>query len=212
MTVADYQPFVERMISRYEGGYGWNQNDPGGPTKYGITCYDLAEFMHEPMDSMARWAPLVKAMTMQTADSIYDTKYASACDFYNLNPGKDTVIFDFGVNSGTARAIKYAQRVVGVLADGDLGPITLKAINDFDPRTFINSLCDARLTFLHGLSTWPVFGGGWGARVADLRSYSINLAYPPARTGSELYVEKTQLIPLAYGKAYAPADLPVTHH
>ncbi len=34
MTVQDYKPFVERMISRYEGGYGWDRNDPGGPTKF----------------------------------------------------------------------------------------------------------------------------------------------------------------------------------
>ena len=56
----DYRPFVERMINRYEGGYGWNRSDPGGPTKDGITCYDLAEHRHQVMDSMVRWAPIVR--------------------------------------------------------------------------------------------------------------------------------------------------------
>ena len=55
MTQADYTPFVERMIARYEGNYGWDAGDSGGPTKYGITCYDLAEHRNEKMTSMARW-------------------------------------------------------------------------------------------------------------------------------------------------------------
>jgi lysozyme family protein len=80
MTVADYQPFVERMLGKYEGGYG----DPGGPTKYGITCYDLAEHRHQHMDSMARWAPIVQAMPLSEADDIIDVNYAKPCRFDDL--------------------------------------------------------------------------------------------------------------------------------
>src|SRR5215472_2184254 len=69
--------------------YGWDKSDPGGPTKYGITCYDLAEFMHEKMDRMARWAPIVNAMTLATADQIYQQKYAVQCDFNDLMAGAD---------------------------------------------------------------------------------------------------------------------------
>ena len=54
MSQLTYLPFTARMINRYEGGYGWNRADPGGPTKYGITCYDLAEHRGLKMDSMAR--------------------------------------------------------------------------------------------------------------------------------------------------------------
>jgi hypothetical protein len=53
MSLVTYKAFVDRMISKYEGGYGWDANDPGGPTKYGITCYDLAEHLGERMTSMA---------------------------------------------------------------------------------------------------------------------------------------------------------------
>jgi lysozyme family protein len=202
MSAADYQAFVERMIQRYEGGYGWDRNDPGGPTKYGITCFDLAEFMHDTMDSMAHWAPIVQAMSLSTADEIYETKYATACDFNALNVGCDCVVFDFGVNSGPTRAIRYAQRVVGVTADGVLGPITLQGINSYDPRLFINGLCDARLNFMRGLGTWGEFGVGWSARVQDLRVYSLNLAFPPAKTSPDLYTAKIERIPLAFAKAW----------
>ena len=57
--------FIGRLIARYEGNYGWDPHDPGGPTNMGITCFDLADFMHEPMDSMARWAPIVRGYAIE---------------------------------------------------------------------------------------------------------------------------------------------------
>src|ERR1700677_4852220 len=117
MTAINYVPFVNRMIARYEGGYGWDPDDPGGPTKDGITCYDLAEFDHEPMNSMAAWAPIVEAMPLPTADTIYQNKYATAVDFDQLNTGSDCAVFDFDVNSGST-AIRYAQQIANVPIDG----------------------------------------------------------------------------------------------
>ena len=216
MTTADYLPFVERMISRYEGNYGWDAGDSGGPTKFGITCYDLAEFEHVRMDSMARWAPKVRAMPLSVADQIYRTKYATACQFDALNAGCDCVVFDFGVNSGPSRAIKYAQTVVGAHCDGLLGPATLEAINGHDPRDFIIRLCNVRLRFLRGLGIWSRFGRGWSSRVADLRAYSLKLtAKPAAVMGARIKPErptktghsKEMRIPRAFGKGYHPDDL-----
>jgi lysozyme family protein len=208
MTVADYNPFVDRMISRYEGGYGWNRNDPGGPTKDGITCYDLADFMHRRMDSMAAWAPIVRDMPLSTAEQIYGTKYATACAFNALNVGKDCVEFDFGVNSGPSRAVRYSQRVVSVGEDGVLGPRTLAAINAYDPTRFINELCDARLEFLRGLHTWSTFGAGWGSRVRDLRAYSLALLSQLPKLSTEpIYELKLILIVGAHAKAYGAEEM-----
>lgn len=206
MTVVDYKPFVERMIARYEGGYGWDRADPGGPTKFGITCYDLAEHRHQRMDSMERWASMVKALTLGEADDIYATKYATACQFDALRTGTDCVIFDFGVNSGPSRAVKYAQQIAKVRVDGVLGPVTLEAINAMSPGPFIEQLCGRRLAFLRGLSTWRTFGRGWGARVSDLRSYSLGLLQPVKLT-LRPHEAKPVRIPRAYGKAYGGEEL-----
>jgi lysozyme family protein len=190
------------MISRYEGGYGWDKSDPGGPTKYGITCYDLAEHRHEVMDSMARWAPIVQAMPLSEADEIYDKKYATACGFQDLVVGSDCVVFDFGVNSGPSRAVKYAQRIVGVAVDGVLGPLTLRAINAYPPADFINRLCHDRLDFMKGLSIWRRFGRGWQARVNDLMAYCIALREPKRLQGKLRPALKLMRIPRAFAKAY----------
>jgi len=143
---------------------------------------------------------------LQTAEAIYRTKYTTACDFDNLGPGKDCVVFDFGVNSGPSTAVKFAQMVVGVSVDGVLGPITERAINDCDPVEFIEGLCAKRMAFLESLPTWPTFKGGWSARVTDLKAYSLALATPkPMALVSAPLSEKLTRIPNASAKAYAIA-------
>lgn len=160
----DYAPFVDRMIQHYEGPYGWNKKDPGGPTKYGITCYDLAEHMGQKMDIMERWAPIVQAMTLATAEQIYATKYATAIGFNTLPAGCDVVIMDYAVNSGTGRGETIANEFKALLTD---------------PVKYIDAVCDERLRFMHAIkggAMWAQFGHGWGTRVADLRAYSIHAA------------------------------------
>lgn len=178
---ANYEAFCDRMINRYEGGYGWDRADPGGPTKYGITCYDLAEFMGKHMDSMSGWAPIVRAMTLDTALQIYANKYASRSRFNELNSGCDCVVFDYLVNSGL-NSIWMAQSVEGFPRSNVLNDVLLAKINGGSSTYFVDTMCDRRLAFLRGLRTWSVFGGGWASRVADLRQYCHRLisGQPPS--------------------------------
>lgn len=174
-----YAPFADRMIKRYEGGYGWNRKDTGGPTKYGITCFDLAAHMGKTMDSMSNWAPIVQAMTLATAEEIYRKKYATAVRYDDLPAGIDVEMFDYGVNSGTSRPIHVARKILlGNAGSGVMDAALLKALQNTDPHKFIDSMSDERLTFMHAIrggSAWAEFGKGWGARVADLRAYAHHL-------------------------------------
>ena len=176
----DYVPFVDRMVHRYEGGYGWNRKDPGGPTKYGVTCYDLAEHRHEVMTSMNAWAPIVEKMTLAEAEDIYRVKYASAVQFDALPGGVDVVMMDYGVNSGVARPVRVASALLGMdHADTHVDPGLLAALQKCDANKFINEMCDERLRFMHAIrrgSAWAEFGHGWQARVDDLRAYALHLA------------------------------------
>ena len=45
-------------------------------------------------------------------------------------------MFLFAVNAGLKIAVKTAQRVLGITADGIIGPQTLKALNNFNPEDF----------------------------------------------------------------------------
>jgi lysozyme family protein len=178
-VLADYQPFIDRVIDRYEGGYGWDAKDPGGPTKYGITCYDLAEHRGQTMTSMSTWAPLVKAMSRQEAEDIYHSKYATGVQFDYLNPGCDTVLLDYGINSGDSRPIRVARALLKLPAGATMTPDLVAAINKADAKWFIDAVCTERLHFMHqirGGSAWAEFGRGWGTRVSDLQVYSEHLA------------------------------------
>ena len=165
-----YDEFLSRLLV-HEGGYTNHPADPGGPTNFGITIYDYRKYV-KPGATAAD----VKAMKIEEARRIYRAKYwdAQACD--ELPAGVDYAVFDYGVNSGIGRAKKVLQRVVGVAADGMLGPATMRAVAARDPKQVVVAICDERLRFLKGLRTWPVFGKGWGCRVAEVKTVALAMA------------------------------------
>ena len=170
MAVANYDLSLSRLLV-HEGGYTNHPADPGGPTNFGITIYDYRKYV-KPGATAAD----VKRMKVDEAKSIYRAKYwdAQRCD--ELPAGVDYAVFDYGVNSGIGRSKKVLQRVVGVKADGVLGQATMQAVAALDPKTVIGAISDERLRFLKGLRTWPVFGKGWGRRVAEVKSVALAMA------------------------------------
>ena len=170
MAKQSYDEALRRLLA-HEGGYTNHPADPGGPTNFGITIHDYRRYV-KPDATAAD----VKAMKVAEATLIYRAKYwdAQACD--DLPAGVDYAVFDYGVNSGIGRSKKVLQRVVGVKADGVLGPLTLRAVNASDPKAIVIAICDERLRFLKRLRTWAVFGRGWGRRVADVKAVALALA------------------------------------
>jgi lysozyme family protein len=164
MAASSYDAALARVLA-HEGGYTNDPRDPGGPTKFGITIADYRRYAKPDAG-----ADDVRAMTLDGAKAIYRAHYwdALACDA--LPAGVDYAVFDYGVNSGIARAAKVLQRILGVADDGVIGPDTLAATKDADPQKLIGAVCDERLRFLQSLRTWPVFGKGWGRRVAEVKA------------------------------------------
>lgn len=185
MAQSTYKAFTGRMITRYEGGYGWSKNDPGGPTKYGITCWDLAEHRGQKMDSMARWAPIVAAMTLDEAEAIYASKYATGIRYNDLPAGVDACMMDYAVNSGVSRPIIVARRMLNVPGPSRMDQALLDKIKATDPSWFIKTMCAERLQFMHSIrggSAWAEYGHGWGARVTDLQLYCLHIVSNPSET------------------------------
>ncbi len=170
MAASSYDEALRRLLV-HEGGYSNLSADPGGPTNFGITLTDYRKYI-----GAGGTAADVRAMTVFQAKNIYREKYWNAVRGDELPAGVDYAVFDYGVNSGVSRAIKVLQRVVGVAADGKLGPATLAALTRRDPRAVVTAISDERLAFLKSLRTWPVFGTGWGRRVAEVRAYALRLA------------------------------------
>jgi len=170
MAASSYDEALRRLLA-HEGGYTNDAADPGGPTNFGITIDDYRKYV-KPGATAAD----VRAMKLEEAKAIYRAKYwdAQRCDA--LPAGVDYAVFDYGVNSGIGRAKKVLQRVAGVAADGVLGPQTMQAVATHDPKQVIAAICDERLRFLRRLRTWPVFGKGWGRRVAEVKVAALAMA------------------------------------
>ena len=119
----------------------------------------------------------VKAMTLSEAKAIYRAKYwdAQRCD--ELPAGVDDAVFDYGVNSGIGRSGKVLRRCLNLPDNTSVvNDAVVAAVNHADPKVLVSAICDERLRFLQSLRTWPVFGKGWGRRVAEVKALSLRLA------------------------------------
>jgi lysozyme family protein len=155
MTAQNREAAISKTLT-YEGGYSNHPNDPGGPTNWGITIYD-ARLYWKPNAT----AEDVKAMPKSVAIDIYRKKYWAKMGCDDRRAGEDFVDFDYGVNSGTGRVFNLRKV---------LDPKKLSAVE------YVKQACAARLSFLHALRTWSVFGKGWGRRVADVEATGVKMA------------------------------------
>ncbi len=171
MAASTYDEALRRLLA-HEGGYSNHPSDPGGPTNFGITLADYRRYI-----KLDATAADVRAMSVDQAKAIYRERYwdAQRCD--ELPAGVDYSIFDYGVNSGIGRSGKVLRRVVG-LSDGNstVTDQVLAYARVRDPKVLAAAICDERLAFLQSLRTWPVFGRGWGRRVAEVKAVSLALA------------------------------------
>jgi lysozyme family protein len=89
----------------------------------------------------------------------------------DLPGGLDLCVFDFGVNAGPGRSAKYLQTMIGTVADGGIGPNTLKAVEAYVSEHGINksieNFQEARQGYYEKLNTFDTFGRGWTRRVTE---------------------------------------------
>lgn len=159
-------PTALALMFGHEGGYVNAKTDRGGATKYGITHRTLAA--HRGVASVT--AAHVKALTLKEAEEIYRRSYWTQSGGDLLPAGLDYAAFDYGVNSGPARAVKSLQKVVGVTQDGIVGGQTVAAVGRYPGgvSALIRAYCDERMRFLRSLGGARGFaanGRGWTRRV-----------------------------------------------
>ncbi len=180
--VATYDPALE-LLDEDEGGYVNHPLDKGGPTNRGIT---LATFRRH-IKSTATIADL-KAITAEQIKIIYKRGFWDTVHGDELPSGVDYAVFDFSVNSGPGRALRYLQMSLQQMSlykgdiDGLIGPMTLKAVQAASPEKLIDVLCDYRLKFVRSLSNYPTFGKGWERRIASVRQDAKRLVGKTATT------------------------------
>jgi len=154
-----------------EGGFVNHPSDPGGMTNLGCTKAVWEEFVGHPVSEAD-----MRALTPDLVAPLYRRKYWDKVSGDQLPKGLDYAVFDAAINSGPGRAAKWLQQLVGVTADGAIGPGTLAAVATKPVQTLIAQYNDTRLQFLESLPTWGTFGKGWGNRIAHVQSAASLLA------------------------------------
>lgn len=152
-----------KVTSGWEGGWSDHEADPGGKTMYGVTQATFDAWR----DSNGRPRAPVRTLTRHEAEEIYYRNYWRPVGAEILAAGVDLATYDYGVNSGPARALKELKK-----ADGDgfsHAPDVVKA------------LCARRRGFVRALGTFKVFGRGWLNRIADIEARGVAMALRAAQ-------------------------------
>lgn len=151
-------------IFESEGGYGNDPDDHGGETNLGVTKASWADYLGRPIQ-----AGEMRALTKGAVTPYYRAEYWDKCRCDELPVGLDYAVFDFAVNAGPRRAIKFLQQAVGVVNDGVIGPGTMAAVAKANPKEAIEQFSAAKSSFYKGIvdhdPTQKKFINGWLNRV-----------------------------------------------
>lgn len=161
------EQIIDGILAHEGSAYTDIPGDRGGPTKYGITQGALADFWGEPAT-----AEDVMALTELEARKFYRFRHIEQPGFDHItNSEVRGLVVDCGVNHGIHAAVVLLQRAARVSDDGDLGPVTLEAVNHAEASKLYLRLCAARARYYGKIithdATQSKFAAGWASRLAD---------------------------------------------
>lgn len=159
------------MVLKHEGNFVNHPKDPGGMTNLGVTKNSWERYLGREVSEAD-----MRALTPEVVKPFYKSMYWDKIKGDELPSGIDYAAYDLAVNSGVGRAAKYLQEIAGVTADGVIGPKSLEAIKSCDAKETVDAICDMRMDFLKGLSTFGTFGNGWTDRVGKVKFKAISMA------------------------------------
>lgn len=105
---------------------------------------------------------------MKLVEDFYELNFWTKYKLDQLNLTASTEIFVFGINTGMPTAIKKAQKIAGVVQDGNIGPKTINAINAIPESNFDLKFDEEEITFYNDLiakkPSFKIFEKGWHNR------------------------------------------------
>ena len=163
-----------QVILKHEGGWSDHPRDPGGRTNLGVTQNTLESYLGRKVTEAE-----MRALKPADVAPIYRKRYwdAMRCDDYP--EGLALCVFDFGVNAGIRRGVRYLQIIAGATQDGIAGPGTTRAARDFltehGEAEAIRRYSNARRGYYKQLPTFSTFGKGWMRRVDETETDALRM-------------------------------------
>jgi type VI secretion system secreted protein VgrG len=133
--MAQCEPAVAVVLEHEGSAYVNDPNDPGGPTRYGITLKWAQEHRLDVNGDGVVDVEDIKALTPEIATIRYRVEIWEPLGLGRLvDQLVATKLLDLAVHAGPSAAITCLQRAAGhggarLAADGQLGPVTVAAVN-----------------------------------------------------------------------------------
>jgi lysozyme family protein len=114
----------------------------------------------------------IEHLTVDQAKAIYKRDFWDRAKGGEYDGSITYQVFDAAINHGHGNAIRMLQRAAKVIDDGEIGKVTLAAINSMAISDVLMLFLSERLKFMTRLSTFPEYGAGWSNRIAANLAYS----------------------------------------
>lgn len=158
------------FILKWEGRYSNHKNDKGGATNKGVTYKTWEAYCKKK----GKEASLVTLRKMTNAEwtEIFKTSYWDAWKADCIMSQRvANICVDWSWMSGV-KVIKKVQKMLGLTADGIVGPKTLASINGHSEDALFGMIKEARKKFYESIvrkdPTQQIFFKGWLNRLEDL--------------------------------------------
>lgn len=168
--MADYKKLVP-IIKKWEGGYVNHPLDKGGCTNSGITISTYRFYY-----GRSKTCEDLKKMTEDEWNYIFKAGYWDRWKADEINSQAiANIVVDYVWASGVF-GIKYVQQILGVVADGIVGPKTLAALNGYKNQKQLFEKIWARRKYhfdaiVKRNPSQKVFLKGWYARLSDFKYF-----------------------------------------
>jgi len=167
-----------------EGGLARQANDRGGDTNYGISLRYLRNVGDRDGDGYADGeldrdgdvdGDDIRLVTREQALAFFRRDFWDAARCSEFPPPIALTLFDARVNHRPRTAVRLVQRGLRVDPDGVIGPVTLTAALDIDPRDFLVRHLGYRALLYSEIvaadSSQATFLRGWFNRLFRLQDY-----------------------------------------
>lgn len=193
VTMKTVEDIAAEIIGR-EGGYVNDPDDPGGPTKYGVTIHTMRRLGIDLTGDGRVSALDVRRLTRTKAREIFVENYFKGPGLAGLPEKLQPSVFDMYVNAGS-NAIRILQRLLNdmgedLVVDGSLGPLTIAAAHQaaksapdhiadaygIARRNYYYALADARPASRKYARRRDGGKGGWIKRAEEFISPRFHLS------------------------------------